>query len=129
MESDFTQSVEFRLGFDAFCNHGRANVLCKKAQGGCESLSNRIAVNVARQTDVELDDVRPQIQNVPHAGITSADVINCNTNSLSSQRGQGLYNGLIITDGMVFCYLDHKAAGVEAGKGQCHLLSLQKRVR
>jgi len=75
VDADGAQRCEFGLGFDALRDDAAADFVRKRDQAFGESALTRVAVYVARQAHVELDDVRLQIQDVPHASEAGTSVV------------------------------------------------------
>ena len=70
-----TEGGELVRGLDAFGDDHGADLAGETDEGGGEGPPGRIGVDAPDQTDVELDDVGPEVEDVAEAGETGARVV------------------------------------------------------
>ena len=99
---------KFACGLDSFCKNGRAGFVTEKDQRGRQCPAGGIAVDIARQTHVELDDVRRQLDDMLQAGIACARIVDGEPKAGLAQGIQCLAQGAIIVDRCVFGHLQHE---------------------
>ena len=113
-DSGGTHRIEFRLGLHAFGNGGGAGLRRKFADGLRQSTSRSVAVDVADDRLVDLDEFRVQLEHVRERREAGADVVDSHPNASCSAYVQRVVESTVVLDGGMFGDLQDDSRRVHA---------------
>ena len=80
------QKREHRMRLDAFGDDSRTDPLAERDERARERARDRVGLDLAREAQIELDDVGRELQDVTEAREAGADIVDRNTRTAPRNR-------------------------------------------